>query len=189
MNGGRIAVLRSTAAWPADEPATPTTQPTVGIYSTRGKLLQRIVLSTPIPPPPPPNPDSCGCYPSTIFNSAALSGNRLVALTETAPQDGSGATKIEVYERTKGALLRTWPVALKVWATNVAPALTAYGQLAAVEGKRLQVLDLTTGKVVLSPPASGNGSPAAMGPHGLVYATPGKLVFVPIATLLGLTSH
>jgi hypothetical protein len=81
-DGGRIAVLRSTAAWPVDDPAPPTTQPTVGIYSADGTLLREIVLDTPIPPPVPLE---SGCSLSTTFNSLALSGNRLVVLTETNP--------------------------------------------------------------------------------------------------------
>jgi hypothetical protein len=189
-NGGHIAVLRSTAAWPADEPATPATQPTVGVYSTDGSLLGEIVLATPIPPPPPPNPDSCDCYPSTIFHSIALSGNHLVALTETAPQNAPRTMKIDLFDWPTGTLFQTWPLALKPWATNLAPQVAAYGRFAAVEGRRLQVLDLTTGKVVMTA-AAGNGSPAALDSHGLVYATAvgakhGRLVFVPMSKLLSI---
>jgi hypothetical protein len=190
LNGGHIAVLRSIAGWPADEPSTPRTQPTVGIYSTAGALLHEIELSTPIPPPP-----SCGdCvgYPSTIQNSVALSGDRLVVLTETNPWTGSSqwTTELEVYNWRTGALLQTWPVVVRPFATNAAPPLSVVNRFAAVVGKRLHVFDLTTGKEIMSAPTS--GSPAALSSHGLVYAAPhgqgGKLVFVPTATLLRLLS-
>jgi hypothetical protein len=189
VNGGHVAVLRSIAAWPADEPSTPTTRPTVGVYSTGGKLLRTIVLTTPIPPPP--TCGDCAAYPSTIFNSLALSGNRLVALTETAPQNAPRTTKIEVYNWTTGALLQTWPIAFKPYAINVAPPLAAYGRFAAVVGKRLHVLDLKTGKEIMTAPSS--GSPAALNSHGLVYgarlgARGGKLVFVPMTKLLAAAS-
>jgi hypothetical protein len=185
-NGGHIAVLRSIAAWPADEPSTPTTQPSVGVYSTRGKLLREIVLSTPIPPPP-----SCGdCvgYPSTIFNSVALSGDRLVVLTETNPWTGPSTwtTKIELYDWTSGALLQSWPLAFKPYANNAAAPLAVHGRFAAVVGKRVHVIDLTTGKEIMETPSC--GSPAALDSHGLVYAASrgrgGKVVFVPMAKLL-----
>jgi hypothetical protein len=185
-NGGHIAVLRSIAAWPADEPSTPTTQPTVGIYSTGGRLLGQIELATPIPPPP-----SCGdcvAFPSTMFNSVALSGDRLVALTETNPWFPASrwTTKLEVYDWKTGSLLQTWPVAFNPYANNAAAPLAAHGRFAAVVGKRLHVLDLTTGKEVMSAPAS--GGPAALDSHGLVYAArhgrSGKLVFVPMSKLL-----
>jgi hypothetical protein len=189
-DGGHIAVLRSIAAWPADEPSTPTTQPTVGVYSTRGKLLREIVLSTPIPPPP-----SCGdCvgYPSTIFNSVALSGDRLVALTETNPWFPSSqwTSKIELYDWTSGALLQTWPLAFRPYANNAAAALAAHGRFAAVVGKRLHVIDLTSGKEIMETPSC--GSPAALDSHGLVYAASrgrgGKVVFVPTVKLLAALS-
>lgn len=186
VNSGHVAVLRSIAAWPADEPSTPTTQPTVGIYSTRGKLLRTIVLTTPIPQPP--TCGDCVAYPSTIQNSVALSGDRLVVLTETNPWAPSSqwTTKVEVYDWTTGALLQTWPLAFNPYSSNSAPPLAVYGRFAAVVGKRLRVLDLTAGKEIMSLPAS--GSPAALGSHGLVYAAPkgrgGKLVYVPMTKLI-----
>jgi hypothetical protein len=190
MNRSQVAVLRSIAAWPADEPSTPTAQPTVGIYSTGGKLLRKIVVSTPVPPPPPCPDCADGGYPSTIQNSVALSGDRLVLLTETCPKPGSSAwtTTLQVYKWTTGKLQQSWPVALKPYAINVAAPLAAYGRFAAVVGRRVHVIDLTTGKEIMSAPAS--GSPAALDSHGLVYAANqgrgGKLVFVPMSKLLAL---
>jgi len=188
VNGGHVAVLRSIAGWPADEPSTPTTQPTVGIYSTRGKPLRTIVLTTPIPSPP-----SCGdcvAYPSTIQNSVSLSGDRLVVLTETNPWTPSSqwTTKLEVFDWTTGALLQSFPMTFQPFATNAAPPLSVYSRFAAVVGKRLHVFDLTTGKEIMT--AAASGSPAALDSHGLVYAAPrgrgGKLVFVPMSRLLSL---
>lgn len=187
-DGNHIAVLRSIAAWPADQPSTPTTQPTVAVYSTAGKLLREVVVETPIPPPV-----SCGdCvgYPSTMFNSVALSGHRLVVLTATNPETGptpwAYAATLDVYDWTTGALVHSWPFSLRPWALNAAAPLAACRRFAAVEGKQLHVFDLTTGKEILTAPSS--GSPAALDSHGLVYATgggrQGKLVFVPMTRLL-----
>jgi hypothetical protein len=188
VDSGHIAVLRSIAAWPADEPSTPTTHPSVGVYSTAGRSLGEIVLDTPIPPPP-----SCGdcvAYPSTIQNSVALSGNRLVVLTATNPWTSSSTwtIKLEVYEWTTGALLQTWPLVFRPYSSNGAPPLAVYGRFAAVVGKGLHVVDLTTGREIMEQRAS--GSPAALSSHGLVYAAPrgkgGRLVFVPMSRLLAL---
>lgn len=200
VNGGHIAVLRSTAAWPADEPATPATDPTVGIYSVHGSLLREIVLRETIPPP---TPSECGCSPSTVQNSVALSGNQLVVLTVTYPQPGGGAsqgtTTLQVYDWTTGSLVHTWPVAFTPYASNSAPPLSAYGRFAAVEGRQLHVIDLATGKEILLAPASGTGSPAVIDARGLVYTPgpngpyayngPGKIVFVPMANLLTAASR
>jgi hypothetical protein len=188
-NGGHVAVLRSIAAWPADEPSTPTTRPTVGVYSTGGNLLRKIVVSTAVPPPPPCPDCGEGGYPSTIENSVALSGTRLVLLTETNPWLPSShwTIKIEIYDWTTGALLQTWPLAFNAYGNSAEP-LVAYGRFAAVAGKRMHVIDLTTGKEVMQTPSS--GFPAGLDSHGLVYAAShgrgGKLVFVPMSKLLAL---
>ncbi|HZT93955.1 MAG TPA: hypothetical protein VE985_05720 [Gaiellaceae bacterium] len=185
-NGGHVAVLRSLAAWPADEPSTPTTEPTVGIYSSDGKLLREISLTTPIPPPP----SSDGYYASTLQNSVALSGNRLIVLTETSPETGPApwtwTTTLQVFDWTTGSLLQTWPLSFKPFAINAAAPLAAYGQYAAVEGRQLHLVDLASGKNTVV--SGGAGSDAALGPRGLVYATSGgkghgKLVFQPLSKL------
>jgi hypothetical protein len=187
-NGGHFAVLRSTAAWPAEEPSTPESQPTIGVYGTDGTLLRELVVDTPIPPPP-----SCGdCvgYPSTIQNSVALSGDRLVVLTATNLWTSSTPWKIEieVYDWTTGELFHTWPMVFTPYAANAAPPLAVYGRFAAVVGKGLHVIDLETGNEIMEQRAS--GSPAALNSRGLVYAAPhgqgGKLVFVPMSKLLAL---
>ncbi len=195
VNSGHITVLRSLAAWPADDPSTPTSEPTVGIYSAGGKLLREIVLDTPVPPQPP-----CGdCGPdigaSTRFNSVALSGDRLVVLTQTNPETARSSTyttKLEVFDWTTGVLLQTWPVANTPQAGNVAPALSASGRLAALQGRnRLQLIDLTTGKDVTIATSPGSYRAMAMDARGLVYVAPGqgkhgKLVFVPTTKLLAM---
>jgi hypothetical protein len=189
VNNGRIAVLRSLAAWPADEPSTPTTEPTVGVYATDGTLLSEVVLDTPIPSPP-----SCGdcvSYPSTIQNSVALSDDELVVLTETNSwiDSSPSTTKIQVYDWRTGALLQTWPIAVRAYA-NTPPPLAAYGRFAVVEGQhKLLLLDLESGENAAI--ASTSGAGVAIGPRGLVYAAPrgarhGRLVFVQTARLPGL---
>lgn len=189
--GGHIAVLSSPAAWPADEPSTPTKQPTVRVYSASGKLLRVTVVTTPIPPPQ--TCADCSAYPSTIQNSVALDGDKLILLTATNPETGPTpwlwATTIQVYNWQTGLLLHTWPMSLRPYSINAAPPFSAHGRFAAVEGKQLHLVDLTTGvDKVIGP---GLGSPAALGPKGLVYAAHaskghGKLIFVPTSKLPGL---
>ena len=191
-DGGHIAVLRSTTAWPPGpddfvSPPPTTATPTVGIYSADGMRLSEIALDT---------------NPNTFFR-IALSGNQLVVLTRTidfSPSVSSTA-RIDVYDWTTGARLHTWPLL----APNYLPALAydllaVHGRLAVLEGRgfRLHLLDLATGKDVT---IAANGSrgivtgsgPVAISPRGLVYAVNtypnkrqpyGKLVFVPMAKLL-----
>lgn len=186
VNGDHIAVLRSIAAWPADEPSTPTTQPTVGVYSTRGRPLGTIVLTTTIPAPP--SCSDCVGYPSTIENSVALGGDRLVVLTATNPwlPTSLWTVKLDVYDWRTGALLQTWPLTFSLY--NAASPLAVHGRFAVVVGKGLHVIDLTTGKEIMEQHSS--GAPAALDSHGLVYAAShgrgGKLVFVPMSRLLAL---
>lgn len=173
VSGGRIAVLRSTEAWPADGVGPATTAPTVGIYSAAGALLREIAPSS--------------------AREVALSGNRLVVLTET--------NTLEVYDPTTGAPMETWP--LVAGPRQEGGHLAVYGRLAvySVDPRRaaprkLHLLDLTTGKDVVIARAIGSGynsRDAAIGSSGLVYAVDsggrhpkGKLVFVPMAKLLRL---
>jgi hypothetical protein len=178
-DGGHIAVLRDTAAWPSDgQPLSPT--PTAGIYSTAGALEGEVALS-------PPNPDSAGIQ-------LALAGKHLVVLT-TGPHEPAGpaAVTLQVYDWTTGTLLDTWPVGIQKYLGEVSFAV--HGQLAAVEGLgSLHLVNLATGKDVVIGPSSHTDSPPAMDSHGLVYAvnphlkSPGKLVFVPMAKLLAAAS-
>jgi len=82
-DGGHIAVLRSTVAWPADDVGPATAAPTVGIYSARGKLLRQIV-------------------PSSGSTEVALSGKNLVVLTKSLPPTGGVTSTLEVYDWTTG---------------------------------------------------------------------------------------
>jgi hypothetical protein len=184
-DAGRIAVLRSSAAWPnaIDMGAPPTTVVTAGIYSSAGKLLQEITPSS--------------------AKEIALSGDRLVVLTN--------AKTLEVFAWKTGTLLHTWSVA-KTTPTLQAGHLAVYGQLATysvdprqASARSVHVLSLKTGKdAVIGTGRSGSlgyyGRDAAIGAHGLVYAvtfhengrlgTPqhGKLVFLPTAKLLAATA-
>jgi hypothetical protein len=174
-DAGRVAVLRSTAAWPYGMQPLLSPAPTAGIYSSSGALLGEVALS-------PPGPDSTDIQ-------IALSGDLLVALT-TALHEPAGPTTVtlEVYDWRSGDLLHTWPVGITANAGEV--SFAAHGRLAAVEGpSRLHLVDLDTGKDVEIAPASHTGSPPAIDSRGLVYAlsagrSAGKLVFVPLAALL-----
>jgi hypothetical protein len=166
-NDGHIAVLRSTLAWPADDVSPATSEPSVGIYSSSGSLLDEVALD-----------------PSA--SDIALSGNELVVLTETIPQPGSLTATLQVYDWRTGTLVHTWPIAL---GHQGGARLAVHGRLATVDGpSRVRLVDLTTGREVAI--AGSSRSPAALGKNGLVYALnsrrngPGKLVFLPWAKLL-----
>lgn len=185
-NGGHIAVLRSTDAWPAYQGRAEQRSPMVGIYSTGGTLLREIALNVPLP-------DPCA-YPSPIIR-IGLSSNQLVVLRLDIPQAGSLKATVEVYDWTTGALEHTWPLALSHVAP-IADRLSVSGRIAIIEGAfKLRVLDLATGKVT-TVAASRANSPATIGSRGLVYALnpikdnqPGKLVFVPTTKLLAALSQ
>ena len=175
-DAGRIAVLRNPEAWPYYG-APPTAAPTVGIYSSAGKLLREITPSS--------------------AEEVGLSGDRLVVLTERKT--------LEVYAWKTGELVHTWPIA-KATPTLKAGHLSVYGNLATYSvdprqawTRAVHVLQLTTGKDVVIAKARGSGyfsRDAALGPRGLVYVVKyyehnrigqpqhGKLVFVPTARLL-----
>jgi hypothetical protein len=186
MNGGHIAVLRSTDAWPAYRGPAENRTPMVGIYSTGGALLREIALNVPLP-------DPCA-YPSPIIR-IGLSGSQLVVLRLEIPQAGSLKATAEVYDWTTGVLVHTWPLAL----SHVAPIedrLSVSGRIAVVSGAfKLRLLDLTTGKAATIAASRAN-NPATIASRGLVYAVnpakdgrPGKLVFVPTAKLLAALSR
>jgi hypothetical protein len=179
--GGRIAVLRSTLAWPASDVGPATTIPSVGVYSADGTLLREITPSS--------------------AREIALSGKRLVVLT-----DGN---TLDVYKWTTGELVHTWPVVTPT-PRQEGGHLAVYGKLAvyAVDpryaaARKLHLLDLTTGKDVVIATAIGSGyssRDAAIGLKGLVYIVNsylashgrhphGKLVFVPMARLLATVSR
>ena len=169
-NGGSaghayVAVLRSQEMWPDAGPPTPAV--TIGIYvADSGRLVREI---TP-----------------TSAREIALTKTELVVLTEKKT--------LEVYDwRKSGALLHTWPV--NTTEPKQAAHLTAAGQLAVYAAgpgtRKLHLVQLTTGKDVVIATGKGAGyyaRDAAMSPYGLVYAVNyrdhGKLVFVPMATLL-----
>ena len=179
VDAGHIAVLPLPvlSAGPYDCPsATLTTS--VPVYSTEGALLATIAL--------PP------VEPSTLGYQVAIRGKQLVVLTFGLHQpSGPAWVTLTVYDWTTGALLHTWPVAIKLYPGEVNFSFS--GKVAAVEGPfRLHLVDLDTGKDVLIARASHTLSRTARGPRGLVYAVDagdsGKLVFMPMARLLQLVS-
>jgi hypothetical protein len=176
-NAGHIAVvpLGPVSMDPGYCVSIPSTSVGVYIYSAHGALLNTVAVST----------------PSEFLLGVAISGNRLVALLGEQPDSGPATVTLAVYDWTTGALVHTWPVAIRQYLGEV--NLEVSGHLAAVEGpNRLHLVDLTTGKDILMAPAG----PRAIGPRGLVYAVnpskegrPAKLVFVPMAKLLALVSR
>lgn len=179
-SGSRIATLRSTDAWPAARVGPATTTPTADIYSTKGALLGEIPLSTPTPNP-------CGA-PFNIIR-LAISGRSLVVLRMSISPVGSLTSALDVYDWTTGALVHSWPLALNDWLRG-GDRLAVSGRVAVIEGFfKPQLIDLTSGKEVTIV-GSRPGSPATIGPSGLVYGINpqkdgrhGKLVFVPTAKL------
>ena len=154
---------------PGEPPAS------IGVYSPTGTLLREIVPSS--------------------AKEVALSGDRLVVLTETKT--------FEVYNWRTGALIHTWPVAAKTPRLQ-AGHLAVYGELATYSvdprqswTRSVHVLQLATGKDVVLATARGSAHrDAAIGPRGLVYVVTyykhnrigqqqhGKLVLVPLAKVL-----
>jgi hypothetical protein len=165
-DGGRIAVLPLPTENVIPEGCGPSApSASAAIYSTTGRLLNRIALS-----------------PISSIREIALSGKQLVVLTTEQSQTAATVT-LAVYDWTTGTLLHNWPLAVQL-----GERLAVYKQLAAVETPyRLYLVNLNTGKYVRIAPAGGT-SPTAIGPQGLVYAVnphnTGKLVFVPMAKLL-----
>jgi len=189
---GRIAVLRSTDAWPAYQGPPEQLTPILGIYSTGGGLLREIALNV-----PPPN-QACGS-PNTVILGIALSGNQLVVLRLDLPHPGSATKTFEVYDWTTGALVHTWVPQPKACNLAASGSLAVYTAGCGYIGgtQRLHLLDLATGKDVVIARAPGNGGYiTAMDSRGLVYSanpytpkkTHGKLVFVPTAELLAALS-
>jgi hypothetical protein len=170
--GGRIAVFRSTLAWPATDFGPATTAPTVGVYSADGTLLREITPSS--------------------AKEIAFSGKRLVVLTKE--------NTFEVYKWTTGEREHTWrPIPIYAPYPLEGGHLVVYGKLAvyAVNPihwyRKLHLLDVTTGKdVVIAIPSGSWTRDTALGLKGLVYIDNtcyrrhwhGKLVFVPMAKLL-----
>jgi hypothetical protein len=150
----------------------------VVIRSASGELLRQIAIS-----------------PS---GEIALSGTRLVAAI------GSPTPALAVYDSMTGELQHTWPFvgAASVPGPHQEGHVQVYGRLAMysvytqyVGGfEKLHLLDLNTGKDVVVTIVKGFGDNRewAIGSRGLVYVVNygrpahGKLVFVPMATLLAM---
>ncbi len=171
---GRIAVVPLPARTPQPEGYCDLVPPTsVGIRSAADGTLLRRVATGPV-------------------GAVALSGKRLVVVT-LAP-----SPSIEVYDWATGALANTWPVPSRVYSdVGVSGRLAVY-TVAAGRTKQLRVLDLTTGKEAVLADRRGPlfYRDLAVGRLGLVYVantgvsfrSPGRLVFVPMAKMLRLTS-
>ena len=152
-DAGRIAVLRSSAAWPYEWSQTGPVS--IGIYSSSGKLLSELKPSS--------------------AKEIALTGDRLVVLTE--------AKTLQVYAWKTGTLTKTWKVVTgtpRLQAGHLAAygTLATYSvDPRSSDARSVHVLSLTTGKdVVVGTGRSGSlgyyGRDATLGPRGLVYPSP-----------------
>jgi hypothetical protein len=173
--GKHIAVVPLPTRTPQPEGYCDLTPPTsVSIRSAGGKLLRRVATGP--------------------VGNVALSGKLLVAVTPVP------SPSFEVYDWTTGALLHTWPVPSRRFDDfGVSGRLAVYSVFGTYNGgpATLHVLDLTTGKdAVVAASLNGFYRDLAVGRLGLVYVanrgtsprSHGKLVFVPTARLLRLTS-
>ncbi len=162
---GRIALLR--------------TDGTLAIYAGDGSLLNTIAGA---------GRAGVECsYGCGLPGEAVALTSRLVAvLTEARVNRQAGS--IEVYDRTSGELLHTWPAAGYAWQFD------AYGGIAVyVRGARLHALDLKTGKDVVVAKHRRTMEEVRLDRAGLFYyfngrwsktrGQDGKLVFVPFKTV------
>jgi hypothetical protein len=172
-DGRRIAVLRSTDAWPyAGELRGKTALPSVGIYSGAGMLLREI--NTP------------------AASEVALSGNTLAVLTKTS--------RLAVYNWQTGRLVHRWrvPSVGTTYLEDVYGQTAVYSAYSRYQKvRRLHVLQLTTGKDTVLTKGAGTiwNQGAQLEAPGLVYAVDkpglrevGELVFVPMARVLAAVS-
>jgi Tol biopolymer transport system component len=173
-DGFRIAVLRSTDAWPvAGELRGTTRAASVGVYSSAGSLIREINATT--------------------AEGIALSGSNLVVLTKTRT--------IDVYNWRSGRLVHSWRVP-SVGTAHLEDAYANIAVYSIYShGRNLHALQLSTGKDALLTKGSallyynGQGRGAQLEAPGLVYAVDkggekavAKLVFVPMARVLAAVS-
>lgn len=137
---------------------------TVGLYSTRGKLLRAVEPATP--------------------EEVVVRGDYLAVLTT--------AGTLEVYNAHSGRRLHTWRVAHGARSLDVSSGLAAYAAPRASGGyaRVVHVLRLSNGRdrvLVTTPPQL---AAVQLEPAGLAYAVerigpsgPGKVVFVPMSRL------
>lgn len=159
-DGGRVALLR--------------TDGTIAIYGSDGTLLQTIAGAASV---------GCSCC---FEQNVALTGG-LVAVV-TAPQQGAPG-RIDVYDRTSGALLHSWTKAVRqVWKLDAYAGIAVYAG-----GSNVHALDLRTGKDVVVARAARAVDGVRLDRAGLLYflnlawsaknGQDGKLVFVPYRTI------
>ncbi len=162
---GRIALLR--------------TDGTVAVYARDGSLLNTIAGAGRAG-----IQCSYGC--GAPGEAVALTSKLVAVLTEARVNRQAGS--IEVYDRTTGDLLHTWPAAGYSWQFD------AYGGIAVyLDGARLHALDLKTGKDAVVAKHRHTIQQVRLDRAGLLYylngawskrtGQDGKLVFVPFGTI------
>ncbi|HUJ56000.1 MAG TPA: hypothetical protein VLW49_08450 [Gaiellaceae bacterium] len=163
-DGGRVALLR--------------TDGSVAIYGSDGTLQTTIGGAGSADP---------ACVTICPAEGVALTGKLVAVLASAKPC--CGADSIEVYDRTTGALLHTWPnVSGYVWQFDAHDGIAIYGQ-----GDRLFAIDLETGKTAVVAHRTRTIEQARLDKAGLLYYFNGRwsskrgwsgtLVFVPFRTI------
>jgi hypothetical protein len=168
VNAGRIAVVRSMELWPSHYPLSGGPG-SVGVYSTRGKLLTEVNRGT--------------------AKEAALSGNTLAVLTTT--------NRIELYDAKTGAFIRSRRVPSRAGHLDLQAGIAIYSVYTRYAGPRaLHAMQLKTGKDLVLARAVGpypytQGDDAQIDRLGVVYAVnrwgktrQGHVVFVPMARVI-----
>jgi hypothetical protein len=160
-DGGRIALLRTDA--------------TVAVYGSGGNLLTTI-----------PGAGAAGCIPTCPGEAVALTGRLVAVLASFRPW--IGADSVEVYDRTNGELLHTWPAGGLAWQFDAYDGIAVYAK-----GARVHALDLQTGKDVVVANRTHTIQGVRFDRGGLLYyfnlswsakhGQDGKLVFVPFKTI------
>lgn len=114
-DGGHVALLRADGS--------------VAVYDAAGTILSTIAGVAPV---------QCGVG-ADPGEGVALTGNLLAVLSEPAPARQAGS--IEVYDRTTGELLHTWPSpGGYAWQFDAFDGIAVY-----VDGRSIHALDLQTG--------------------------------------------
>ncbi|HZT54137.1 MAG TPA: hypothetical protein VE995_07125, partial [Gaiellaceae bacterium] len=174
-DAGRVALLR--------------TDGSVAVYAGSGELLERIDGAAPPCTSSQPGPPATGCPGEGV----ALTGKLVAVLTPSQP--GRQAGSIEVFDRTTGELLHTWPhVGGYAWQFDAYRGIAVYAR-----GARVHALDLGSGRDVVVATRNRTIQAARFDRAGLLYGVngpwsarrgqSGTLFFVPLKTVAARLGH